>query len=581
MINRRNLLKALAATGIGTTVFHRAAVAMATQVGEFDKSALQQAAWVTDMELSDEAAESILASVKDTSKKLAALRKIELTADIAPAIHFQTLPSDSPVTTQVARNAVPVESVSGQLPGSDEEIAFLPVTELSALIRDKKISSRRLTEIYLKRIEKYAPMLRCVVTATTDLAMKQSERADSEIAAGVYRGPLHGIPWGAKDLIDVPGYPTTWGIPYHKQRVVENTATVAERLDAAGAVLVAKTSLGALAMGDVWFEGKTRNPWNPKTGSSGSSAGSASGTVAGLFGFSLGSETLGSITSPAKRCGASGFRPTFGRVSRHGCMPLSWTMDKIGPICRSAEDCALVFDAIHGADGRDMTAKNFDFQWPAEVETKGLKVGYTKGRRGIDKRPDLMLMKELGCELVEVELPKTIPVQTLANIINVEGASVFDQLLRDNETEGWNAWPRIFRSAQFISAIDYLRMMRLRSVLMQEFEKMMSGVDLLCNVFDIFHTNLTGHPSLVIPRDYRDENSNQEGSDGAGPIGKRPLHITLTGQLNDDRTVLAVGRACQQKLDAHLKRPPLDQWLLKYSANEIDEKSMNESGEKK
>ena len=396
MINRRNLLKALAATGIGTTVFHRAVVAMANQDREFDKTALQQAAWVTDMELSDEDAESILASVEDNTKNFQALRKNDLTADIGPASHFQTLPSGKPTINKVARNAVPVESVSGQLPTSDEEIAFLPVTELSALIRDKKITSKRLTEIYLKRIEKYAPMLRCVVTATTDLAMKQAERADSEIAAGTYRGPLHGIPWGTKDLIDVPGYPTTWGIPHYKERVVENTATVAERLEAAGAVLVAKTSLGALAMGDMWFEGKTRNPWNPETGSSGSSAGSASGTVAGLFGFSLGSETLGSITSPAKRCGASGFRPTFGRVSRHGCMPLSWTMDKIGPICRSAEDCALVFDAIHGSDGKDMTARNFDFQWPADVETRGLKVGYTKGRRGIEKRPDLMLMKELS-----------------------------------------------------------------------------------------------------------------------------------------------------------------------------------------
>lgn len=236
-------------------------------------------------------------------------------------------------------------------------------------------------------------------------------------------------------------------------------------------------------------------------------------------------------------------------------------MDKVGPICRSAEDCALVFDAIHGADGKDMTAKNLPFQWPANIETRGLKVGFTKGRRGVDERADLQLMKQLGCELVEIEMPKTIPARDLANIIDVEAASVFDWLLREGHTDDWYAWTNIFKSAQYISAIDYLRMMRLRSILMQEFETMMGGVDLLCNVFDIFHTNLTGHPSIVIPRAYSDLKA-----EGA----KRPLHITLTGQLDQDATVLAVARACQQKLDAHLQRPALDNWLEKFEAGEMD-----------
>ena len=569
MINRRQLLKTLTATGIGSAVFHRAIIALVTQEEKkITKAALQQAAWVTDMELSDADADTILANVQKASGSFKRLRKIELTADVGPASHFAPLrgfrrSANAPPTVEsVSRNAVPIEFVAGALPESDDEIAFLPVAELSALVRDRKITSRRLTEIYLQRIKKYGPMLRCVVTVTEELAKEQAERADKEIEAGVYRGPLHGIPWAAKDLVDVPGYPTSWGIPFYKDRVVDNLATVASRLESAGAVLVAKASMGALAMGDKWFEGKTRNPWNPNRGSSGSSAGSASGTVAGLFGFSIGTETLGSITSPSKVCGATGFRPTFGRVSRHGCMPLSWTMDKIGPICRSAEDCALVFDAIHGEDGKDPTAQNYRFQWPPRIETRGLKVGYTTRRRDVENRPDLQLMKELGCELVEVKLPKKIPARELAATIDIEAASVFDSLLRDGETDGWNAWPNIFRSAQYISAIDYLRIMRLRTVLMHEFEMMMSGVDLLCNVFDIFHTNLTGHPSIVIPRGYNDLKAE---------YAKRPLHITLTGQLDEDATVLLVARACQQKLDAHLKRPALEQWLKKFKANELDD----------
>ncbi len=336
MINRRQLLKSLTATGIGSAVFHRAVVALADDKQELSLELLTQAAWVTEMELTDEQAGTILKGVKDTSQKLAELRKIELPFEIGPAVQFRPLlPRQFDGNVTITRNATPTESAVGHLPSTDQDIAFLPITELSGFIRNRQLTSKRLTEIYIARLKKYGPMLRCVINLTEELAMKQAARADMEIAAGRYRGPLHGIPWGAKDLISVPGYPTTWGIPYFKDRVLNDTATVASRLEQAGAVLVAKTSLGALAMGDRWFEGMTLNPWNPATGSSGSSAGSSAGTVAGLFGFSIGSETLGSITSPARVCGASGFRPTFGRVSRYGCMPLSWTMDKIGPICRS------------------------------------------------------------------------------------------------------------------------------------------------------------------------------------------------------------------------------------------------------
>ena len=464
MLDRRTLLKSIAATGIGTAVFQRAAA----QEGE-DKGltvdSIKNAEWISGVELTDEQREEILSSVKSTKRNLESLRGYTLEHTTAPAIHMQTLaPRQAPAV--VRRGMGPTDWTAPELPEEDEDIAFLPVTELSALIRAKKITSTRLTQIYLARLKKFGPMLRCVVTLTEELALEQAAQADKEISAGRYRGPLHGIPWGAKDLIAVPGYPTTWGIPHYETRELKEKATVAARLESAGAVLVAKLSLGALAMGDMWFRGMTRCPWDARVGSSGSSAGSASASVAGLVGFSIGSETLGSIISPSRRCGASGFRPTFGRVSRFGCMPLSWSMDKIGPLCRSIEDCALVFGAIHGADGLDPTIQDLDFQWPVRLEPQTLKIGYSKTRRDIKDRSDLRVLRDMGCELVEVTLPTDVPVRALTTIIDVEGASVFDQLLRDGHTDGWNAWDRIFRSAQYVSAVDYLRYQRVRTDLM-------------------------------------------------------------------------------------------------------------------
>ena len=270
----------------------------------------------------------------------------------------------------------PIETAAGKRPSSDDALAFLPLTELAALVRTRQVTARELAELYLARLKRYDPALHCVVNLTEELAMKQAEAADREIAAGRYRGALHGIPWGAKDLIAYPGYPTTWGAIPFKTQTIDTKATVAARLDAAGAVLAAKLSLGALAMGDRWFEVMTRNPWNKAQGSSGSSAGSAAAVAAGLVGFAIGSETLGSIVSPCRRCGATGLRPTFGRVSRHGCMTLAWSMDKLGPIARSVEDCALVFGAIHGADGYDASAVDRPFNWPSCRETKSFTVGY-------------------------------------------------------------------------------------------------------------------------------------------------------------------------------------------------------------
>ncbi|MEM9942951.1 MAG: amidase [Planctomycetota bacterium] len=572
MLNRRALLQSLAATGIGTAVFHRSITASLAQDKELTVDQIKQAEWVSDLQLTDEQREEILRSVNQTNQSLADFRsKVKLPYTVPMAVHFTPTANQSSIDS-LERTAVPVVPRPVELPQSDEKIAFLPVHQLAGLIRAQKLTSVRLTKIYLGRLKKYSGMLRCVVTLMEMQALEQAKKADLEIASGNYRGPLHGIPWGAKDLIAVADVPTTWGIPYHKEQVFDYNATVAERLEQAGAVLCAKLSLGALAMGDQWFEGMTRNPWNPVQGSSGSSAGSASSVVAGLVAFTLGSETLGSILSPSIRCGASSLRPTFGRVSRDGCMPLSWSMDKIGPICRSIEDCALVFDAIHGADGKDPTARNFAFNWPSKQDLDGLKIGYAKSRRKPDdEREDLALLKSLGCELVPLNLPREIPLRPFFNIIDVEAASVFDDLLRAGETEGWNSWPVSFRNAQYISAVDYVKIQRARSLLMDEFEKLMDKIDFLVNMRDLVHTNYTGHPCAVLPVGY---NYLQSG-------GQRPLYMEITGHLNGDERLLHFANLIQSKQTAHQKHPQLDPWLAKFDAGTLDSREEPEKKEQK
>lgn len=559
MFNRRHLLKAITATGIGTAVFHRSVAAAISASNELTVDSIKQAEWITGLEMTDEQRQEILRTVQRSSDTLNELRKFSVSPDVPMAIHFAPT-SHLRQLDSVQRTATPTDSVVISLPTTEEEIAFLPVYQLSWLIRCGKLSSVELTNIYLRRLKKYGPMLRSVVTLTEEMALEQANRADDEIAQGRYRGPLHGIPWGAKDLIAIEGYPTSWGIPYFQDRELENTATVAQRLEAAGAVLVAKLSLGALAQGDKWFNGMTRCPWNPKIGSSGSSAGSASSVVAGLVGFTLGSETLGSIVSPSIRNGASALRPTFGRVSRDGCMPLSWSLDKIGPICRSIEDCALVFDAIHGADGKDQTAGNYPFQWPSRKNIRSLKVGYAKSRRQPDdEREDLKILRELGCELVEISLPTDVPVRPLISIIDIEAASVFDELLRAGHTDGWNTWDEDFRAAQYVSAVDYVKVQRTRTLLMQRFEEAIADVDVMVNMNDLIHTNFTGHPSVVMPIGYRE----REGT-------KSPRPIILTGHLNDDERLLAIAGVFQSKITAHQEHPPLDLWLEKFTAGTLD-----------
>jgi Asp-tRNA(Asn)/Glu-tRNA(Gln) amidotransferase A subunit family amidase len=551
-VRRRAILKSLAILGVGSATFHRAIAAQVARSGSVTSEMIKQAEWIAGLELTAQERDSTTRSIERSLSSFAELRKVKIGYDVAPALTFFPVPPRP--AAEIRRNqARPIEAGTLRRPGAEESLAFLPVTELSALIRSRQVSSIELTRLYLGRLKRFDPLLKCVVTLTEDLALKQAAQADREIASGHYRGVLHGIPWGAKDLIAYPGYPTTWGATPFKNRVIDQKATVASRLEEAGAVLLAKLTLGALAQGDQWFGGRTRSPWDPRDGSSGSSAGSASAVAAGLVGFAIGSETLGSIVSPCRACGASGLRPTFGRVSRHGCMTLAWSMDKLGPIARSVEDCALVFDAIHGADPGDFAAVDQPFSWPPQLSLERLKVGYIEDRgRPADEREDLKVLRKLGFDLVPITLPDNLPVWAVTLMLGTEAATVFDELTRKHVTEGLNSWPETFRTGQFVPAVEYLRAARVRTKLMQAMAERLAAVDLYVGSgLDLPITNLTGHPTVVFPVGFRARNGRN-----------RPGSMTLTGRLYDESTLLAVARAIQEATLDHRRQPPLEEYLV-------------------
>lgn len=545
-MNRRELLAVLAASGIGTAAFQRALAAQSAAQQAVTGDMIRQAEWIAGIELSDEDRQTTASSLQAVLNRFDQLRAVELGYDVPPALMFQ--PANTGFADRGSRfgELRPLEWSAASRPQSHEDLAFLPVTELAALLRSRQISSVELTRLYLDRLHQHNERLHCVVSFTDDLAMRQAQQADRELAAGRYRGPLHGIPWGAKDLIAYPGYKTTWGAEPFREQEFQERATVARRLDEAGAVLIAKLTLGALASGDQWFGGLTRNPWNTEEGSSGSSAGSASATAAGLVGFSLGSETLGSIVSPCRRCGASGLRPTFGRVSRQGCMSLAWSMDKIGPICRSIEDCALVFGTIQGPDGFDPTVVDRPFAWPTRRDLRTLRVGYFIDSAQATPADDLEVLRQLGVELVPIQLPSDLPAGALTIILDTEAAAVFDPLTRAGQMVGLNRWPQVFRKGQFIPAIEYLRANRVRTLLMRQMETLFEQVDAYIGGDDLVITNFTGHPTAILPRRFPEQN------------GKRtPQAVTFTGRLYDESTLLALAHAFQQATTGHLERPPL------------------------
>ena len=573
---RRQVLKALAALGVGSLVFGRALMTLAEDQLEVTKEMIQRAEWIAGVSYSDDDRELMLKGVNDALKDYAKLRAVPLDNSVPPALWFHPDPLAAGAPAEPRGRVEPIEIAAGRGPVSDDDLAFAPVTELAALIRSREISSVELTRFYLERLHTYDPLLRCVITFTDDLALEQAERADGEIAAGRYRGPLHGIPWGVKDLMAVPGYRTTWGAMPYKDQVRDDKATVVARLEEVGAVLLAKTSVGALAWGDVWFDAKTKNPWNLEQGSSGSSAGSAAATAAGLVGFAIGTETLGSIISPCTRCGTTGLRPTSGRVSRHGAMALSWSMDKIGPIARSVEDCALVFGAIHGADGLDPSAVDRTFNWPFNRDVRSLRVGYVeeffekdRTEEAEDKedqeeksrlrewqqfdRRTLDVLRDLGIELIPIKLPDTLPADAILLVLGVEASAAFDDLTRSGRDDllvrqEKQAWPNVFRQGQLVPAVEYIRANRVRTLLMQEMEKAVAEVDVYVTPTYVGNnlsiTNLTGHPCVVLPNGFRS-------SDGT------PTSITFMGKLYRETEVLALAHAYQQATDFHLRRPPL------------------------
>lgn len=500
--------------------------------------------------------DSMLGNLNNYRSNYEALRKIDVSNDVAPALYFNPLPNGFKLPQGAASfKASPVGKTA--LPANRDDLAYYSVAQLGELLRTRQISSEELTKFFLDRLKTHNAKLFCVVTFTDELALKQARQADAEIKAGKYRGPLHGIPYGAKDLFAKKGYKTTWGsVPYQNQ-TLDYDATIIQRLEKAGAVLCAKLTMGELAMGDVWFGGKTRNPWDPTTGSSGSSAGSGSSVSAGLLPFAIGTETLGSIVSPSNVNGVTGLRPTYGRVSRYGAMALSWSMDKIGPMCRSVEDCALVFNAIYGPDGHDPTVIAAPFRYAPLASLKGLKIGYLKKAFDADyptkanDQATLETLRKLGAELVAFELPD-IPVGKMSHILSAEAAASFDELTRSGKDDQLvrqvkNAWPNSFRSARFIPAVEYIQANRIRTKLINEMAQTMKGFDVYITPTygnaNLTLTNLTGHPCVALPNGF-----NAKGL---------PTSITFMGQLFDEGRLLAVAKAYQDATVFHKKHPVL------------------------
>jgi Asp-tRNA(Asn)/Glu-tRNA(Gln) amidotransferase A subunit family amidase len=522
------------------------------------KEMLHQALQLIGLEFTPEQEAQMLAGVNRNRAGWEALRKISVPLDTEPAFRFDPrLPGtrypSGPSQFRLSRQASAPKKRSWKSLG---ELAFLPVTELAPLVRLRQVSPVDLTKMYLARLKQYAPKLNCVITLTEELALAQAGRSEREIRAGRYRGPLHGIPWGAKDLFATKGIPTTWGAEPYRDQVFQYDAAVVEQLEKAGAVLVAKLSMGALAQGGLWFGGMTKTPWNTERSSSGSSAGSASATAAGLVGFALGTETLGSIVSPCIACGVVGLRPTFGRVSRYGAMALSWTMDKIGPLCRSVEDCAIVFRAVLGPDGRDQSVVDAPFDWLPDAPLSGLRVGYLKTefeKAPADSKPvydqALEALRKIGVRLEPVALPEP-PAGPLRMILVAEAATAFDDLTRDggvNQLRGQepNDWPNTFRTSRLIPAVEYIRAQRARTLLMRQMHELMSKWDvILCPTgASLLVTNLTGHPQVVVP---------------CGFVKDRPQGLLFTARLYEEGTALRLALAFERATQWHTLHPKMD-----------------------
>ena len=604
--DRRAFMAYFSSIGLGSTLLPGVLWAKVSSGGaalEITKETIAAAEEIAGVSFTDEQRQMMVRSLQQLRSGIDALHKVPLDNTVAPAIVFEPVPPGMKLPPKTAaptvRSNVPVMA----RPGSIEELAFAPVTRLSELVRTRKVKSIELTNMYLSRLEKYDPQLHCVITLTTDRARQQAKAADEEIARGKYRGPLHGIPWGAKDLLATKGYLTTWGAGPYKTQMLDYDAEVVQRLDRAGAVLIAKLTLGELAQGDRWFGETTRNPWWPEQGSSGSSAGPASATAAGLVGFSIGTETQGSISSPSTRCGVSGVRPTFGRVPRTGAMALSWSMDKIGPICRSVEDCALVLHAIAGPDGRDLSVRDYPFNWNARLNPSTLRVGYIKSAFDLPERDPanpqrqqhptkaqddaaLAVLERLGVKLIPVEFPD-MSTQSMSMILTAEAGAAFDELTRSGKVDemvqqNFGAWPNTFRSAQFIPAVDYINANRARTLLTQKWWDFFKDFDVIVTPTNaggqVQATNLTGNPAVIVPHGFRESTAGRIGEGFAGgggapaaapagapadttrrpapaPRPQTPVSLTFLGPLYQEEKPMLLAHAFQGATDFHKRIP--------------------------
>jgi len=525
--------------------------------GEITDTDVQSAQKLIGLDLTDSEIDTLLADVRDNAEDYALMHGYTLNNEVPPALLFNPLPVGFVVdTTSISPQwDIPAEVA---LPINRDELAFYSIPELASLLQSQKITSTELTQLYLDRIRRFDDTLLSVITITEDLALEQARRADKEIRQGQYRGPLHGIPYGVKDLLAVKGYKTTWGANSHKNQVIDKTAAVVQKLEKAGAVLIAKVTSGALARGDVWFGGTTKNPWDLTQGASGSSAGAASAVVAGLVGFAIGTETMGSIVSPSTRCGASGLRPTFGRVSRYGAMTLSWSLDKVGPICRSAEDAAIVFDAIQGADPNDKTTVDAAFAYDGKIDLSSLRMGMVEKYFEDDtvnqehNEGVLTTLRELGADLQPVSLPdsSTLPVKVLSLIMYAEAGAAFDNLTRSNLDDSLvrqdeRSRPNALRQSRFIPAVEYIQASRYRYQLVQAMDSLMQQYDVVATPTrggrQLLITNMTGHPVVVVPIGFDDEG--------------HPQSITFIGNLYDEATILEVAHAYQQATDTEDQHP--------------------------
>jgi Asp-tRNA(Asn)/Glu-tRNA(Gln) amidotransferase A subunit family amidase len=561
-LDRRTFVAYFGTAGLSTTLLPGVLWGIAQDQETITKEMVAQAEAIAGLEFTDEERERIATALSRNVSNYERLREVPLANSVVPAVQFDpVLPGMELSTT---RRPFRYTRESGvRRPDNLELVAFWPVTRLAELVHTRQVMPSELTEMYLTRMKRHDPQLHAVVTLTEDRAREQAARLDAESRAGRYRGPLHGIPWGAKDLLATAHYPTTWGASPYRDQMFDHDATVVEKLDAAGAILIAKLTMGALAQGDRWFGGMTRNPWHTDEGSSGSSAGPGSATAAGLVGFAIGTETLGSIVSPSTRNGVTGLRPTFGRVSRYGAMALSWSMDKIGPMCRSVEDCALVLAAIHGPDNRDSSVRDVPFDWDAERPLSDIRIGYFRsafertndeGQRNEFDAAALAAMQRIVPNMVEVELPLTdYPLQAISgSVLGVEAAAAFDELTRSNRDDMLvplperSSWPNTFRNARFVPAVEYINANRVRTLVMQAVDRALRDVDVVITPNSaLLLTNLTGHPQVSLP----------------GGFTKRddvdvPVSAQFIGRLYGESAMLRVAMAWQDATGHHIRVPP-------------------------